>query len=76
MAFTFHESCIRSIKPGDDNFYIRDGITITPRAGLEISKSCPSEYISILKQALNAGWVKPVANVTDYELLVMTLERK
>lgn len=74
MGFKVHQSCVRSIKQGDPGFYIRDDITVTPRAGFEISRSCPVEYKSIIAQAINAGWIKPIANVTEQELMWITLK--
>lgn len=73
MTFKTHTSTIRTIRPGDRHFRIIDKFVITPRAGFEISKSCPDEYISILRQAVQAGWIKPVAHVTERELLFMGL---
>jgi hypothetical protein len=73
MNITSCQSQIRTIKPGDKNFIIIDGFTHANRAGFEISNNCPKEYRSILITALNAGWVKPIANVTERELLFMGL---
>jgi hypothetical protein len=75
MKITGRESKIKSIKQGDSNFWISDGITLTARAGFEVNNLCPKEYRSIIAECLNNGWLKPVAHVTDYELLLMTLER-
>lgn len=74
MEFKFHKSSIRTLKQGDFGFYIVDGIAMAPRAGFEISNSCPSEYKSIIAQAVNAGWVKPIANVTEQELMWINLK--
>jgi hypothetical protein len=46
---------------------------MTPRAGFEISNNCPAEYKSIFITAINAGWLKPVANLTERELIFMGL---
>lgn len=74
MCFKVQESSVRTIKRGDPGFYIRDGIVVAPRAGFEISQSCPVEYKSIIAQALNAGWIKPIANVTEQELMWINLK--
>lgn len=74
MGFVVKESCVRTIKQGDPNFYIRDGIVMAPRAGFEISNSCPNEYRSVISQAFNAGWIKPIANVTEQELMWISLK--
>jgi hypothetical protein len=75
MTFTFQNSNIRTIKQGDPNFNIQDGLVVSPRAGFEISRSCPKEYRTILLQAFEAGWLKPVANVTERELIFMGLSK-
>jgi len=75
MNITAHQSQIRTLKPGDLNFQIRDKFITTPRAGFEISNSCPYEYKKILITAINAGWLKPVAHVTERELIFMGLTK-
>ena len=59
---------IRTIRPGDPKFMLVDGLIMAPRAGFEISQSCPAEYKSIFITAINAGWIKPVAHVYGKEL--------
>jgi hypothetical protein len=44
-----------------------------PRAGFEINQSCPTEYKMIINECIRNGWLKPVANVTERELLFMGL---
>ena len=59
---------IRTIRQGDLKFTLTDGLIVCPRAGFEISQSCPAEYKSIFITAINAGWIKPVAHVYGKEL--------
>lgn len=73
MNIKTHVSKVRTISRDDPRFLIKDKFTITPRAGFEISRSCPNDYRSILMQAVQAGWIKPVANVTERELLFIGL---
>jgi len=68
MSFTQHQSNVIAIKPGDPNFVITDGLTQFCRAGFEIGNNCPAEYKSIFVTAINAGWLKPVAYMYNYEL--------
>jgi hypothetical protein len=75
MNYTFHQSQIRTIKPGDPNFVITDGLTLANRAGLEISQRCPSNYAKIITDCINHGWLKPVANVTERELIFIGLTK-
>ena len=67
------KSKISTIKQDDPKFMLRDGIVVCPRAGFEISKSCPAEYKSIFITAINAGWIKPIAHVYGKELTMDAL---
>ena len=73
MNITFRQSQIRTIRPGDRNFTITDGFTQANRAGFEISNNCPAEYKSIFITAIKAGWIKPIAHITERELIFMGL---
>ena len=75
MTYTIHRSQIRTLKPGDPNFVITDGLVQTNRAGIEISQRCPSNYASLITECLNHGWIKPVAHVTERELIFMGLTK-
>ena len=75
MTYTIHQSQIRTLKPGDPNFVITDGLVQTNRAGIEISQRCPSNYASLIAECLNHGWIKPVAYVTERELIFMGLTK-
>jgi hypothetical protein len=75
MTYTIHQSQIRTLKPGDPNFVITDGLVQTNRAGIEISQRCPSNYASLIAECLNHGWIKPVAHVTERELIFMGLTK-
>jgi hypothetical protein len=68
MQLTSRTTNIRTIRQGDPKFTLIDGFVICPRAGFEISQSCPAEYKSIFITAINAGWIKPVAHVYGKEL--------
>jgi len=68
MQLTSRTTNIRTIQQGDPKFTLIDGFVICPRAGFEISQSCPAEYKSIFITAVNAGWIKPVAHVYGKEL--------
>ena len=68
MQLTSKTTNIRAIRQGDAKFTLIDGFVTCPRAGFEISQSCPAEYKSIFITAVNAGWIKPVAHVYGKEL--------
>jgi len=61
MFLTETKSKIKTIRPGDPDWIIIDGLTISHRAGFEISQRCPSNYASILAECINQGWIKPIA---------------
>jgi hypothetical protein len=67
--FSQHISRVKTIKQGEADFMLRDGIVSCPRAGFEISEKCPAEYQKILYECWGNGWIKPVAHVMDSELM-------
>jgi hypothetical protein len=73
VTYTVLRSNVKALRPGDPYFTISNGVVVTSRAGFEISKNCPAEYKSIFITAINAGWIKPVAHVTEEEYMVMQL---
>jgi len=75
MNIKSHQSQIRTIKPGDPNFVIRDGLTQANRAGLEISQRCPENYKDLILECIRHGWLKPVAHVTERELIFAGLTK-
>lgn len=75
MNIKSHHSQIRTIKPGDPNFVIRDGLFQANRAGLEISQRCPENYKDLILECIRHGWLKPVAHVTERELIFMGLSK-
>ena len=75
MTYTIHRSQVHTIRQEDPNFTIQDGITITPRAGFEISNDCPRQYKLMIMEAIKNGWLQPVASVTERELIFGGLTR-
>jgi ornithine carbamoyltransferase len=71
--FKIHESNIKSIRQGDAKFMLQDGMVVCPRAGFDISQSCPKEYRMIILECMNNGWLKPVAHVYGKELTMDAL---
>lgn len=68
MNAKFHQSRLRTVKPGDHGFVLRDNLVLGSRAGFEINQNCPREYKLIITECINNGWLKPVATVYDHEL--------
>lgn len=73
MYITTHDSQVRSLTTDDPRFLIKDKFTVTPRAGFEISGACPQNYAKIILDCVDRGWLKPVANITERELVFMGL---
>lgn len=76
MNITTRQTRIRTLKQGDPRFQINDGLVVAPRAGFEISQSCPREYKMIISTCIANGWLKPVAQVTERELLFLGLSQE
>lgn len=75
MTYTVYQSQVRTIRQEDPNFTIRDGLTITPRAGFEISQKCPEKYKDLILECINHGWLKSVAHVPERELIFSGLTK-
>ena len=57
---------IKTILPGDEGWFMRhDNMTLTPRAGIQITDACPYSYKLIMAQAFDEGWIKPIAYVKE-----------
>jgi len=69
MGYVAEKSNIRTLREGDPMFHIVGNVTLTPRAGFEITEHCPNEYVSLVTQAIRNGWLKPIAYVRDDELM-------
>lgn len=69
MTYKLHQSRMRTIRQGDQDFMLNDGFVRAPRAGLHILPECPREYKLIIAECINKGWLKPVATVYDHELM-------
>ncbi len=73
MKITSHKSQIKTIRQGDPRFLIKDNLMVSPRAGFEITLGCPKEYRAIISECIDRGWLKPIANITERELLFLGL---
>ena len=70
MTYTLHKSIVRTIRDNDPDFKIVDGFALVPRAGFHILPECPQSYKQVILECVNAGWLKPVAHIKDYELMM------
>jgi len=66
-TYSFPTKTIKAIRNGDPDFHIVNGITMAPRAGFEIAKECPREYLMILQTCMERGWLKPIAYMKESE---------
>jgi hypothetical protein len=57
-------------------FFIHDQFVISPRAGIEIDSRCPTNYKQMIVTALDLGWIKPIAHVTEKEYMWMSLSKE
>ena len=67
MNFTTTEKTIKTIRKDDPDFTIDNGIIMAPRAGFEISNKCPSTYKLMIVEAINNGWLNPIAYMKESE---------
>jgi hypothetical protein len=73
MNIKTYKSQIKTIRRGDPGFEISDGMQLAHRAGFEISDRCPAEYKIVLQECINNGWLKPVAYMTEREMIFIGL---
>ena len=69
MTFTTHQSLVRTIKAGEPDFTIIDGLIVHPRASIEITAGAPVNVAKTIDWAIAQGYVRCVAHVKDYELM-------
>jgi hypothetical protein len=69
MTYTISKPTIKRIYRGQPGFNIIDGVKIVPRAEFEILEQCPHHVRDTVAWAIAKGWVQPVANVRDDELV-------
>jgi len=55
----------REIKHSDSDFTMTDGIKLVPRAAFKVSQRCPDNYVSLIKECINQGWLQPVAYIKE-----------
>ena len=68
-TYTMHKPTIRRIYRGQPGFNMADGFKIVPRAEVEILEQCPASIRDTVAFAIAKGYVQPVANVRDEELV-------
>lgn len=69
MTFTIPDRIIKTIRQNDPDFYINNGVTVSPRAGFVINQQCPENYKFIIQECVKYGWLKPVAYMKESEFV-------
>lgn len=69
MTYTVHKSTTRRIYRGQDGFHMQDGVKLVPRAEIVVLEQCPTNMVDMLNYAIAKGYIQPVANVRDEELV-------
>jgi len=59
---------IRTIRQGEPNFMLSDGMVMYPRAMIHIMPECPLRVREMINWAITEGYVKTVAHVQGKEL--------
>ena len=69
MSYKIHQSTTRRIYRGQSGFYMIDGVKMVPRAEVVVLEQCPNNIRDMVNYAIAKGWIQPVANVRDDELV-------
>ena len=69
MTYKVQPSTTQRIWRGQPGFYMTDGIKMVPRAEVIVLEQCPTNIRDMLQYAIAKGYVQPVANVRDEELV-------
>ena len=65
-----------TLRPGHEDFsFSPNGITVVPRAAIEISQRCPENYRSLIAECVGHGWIKVVANMRETEYTMELLKK-
>jgi len=76
VTYSNSNSKIKKLTPNDPDWFMsHDNVTLTPRAGLEISNRCPENYQSLIQECIKHGWLKPVAYLKESDWAWEQLEK-
>ena len=74
--FTTSQKTYKKLYAGQKDFtFIADGILAVPRASIEILEQCPQAVRDQINWAVAKGWLQPVANLPDDELMWENLQK-
>jgi hypothetical protein len=69
------ESKTYTIRPGDPDFNIMGKFTVSRRASIEIGPKCPYNIAMIIANAMEKGYIIPVATITEREKVFLGLTK-
>ena len=69
MTYKVQTSTTRRLWRGEPGFSMIDGVRLVPRAEIVVLDQCPANLRDMLQYAIAKGYVQPVANVRDEELV-------
>ena len=69
MTYTVHQSTTRRLYRGQAGFHMIDGVKMVPRAEIVVLKECPTNIVDMINYAIAKGYIQPVANVRDEDLV-------
>ena len=69
MTYKVTPSTTRRLWRGEPGFSMIDGVRLVPRAEIVVLEQCPANIRDMLQYAIAKGYVQPVANVRDEELV-------
>ena len=69
MSYTVHQSITRRLWRSEPGFWITDGVKVVPRAEVVVLEQCPNNIRDMVNYAIAKGYIQPVANVRDDELV-------
>jgi len=74
--FKISQKTYRKLYAGQKEFtFSPDGIIVVPRASIEILEQCPQSVRDQIGWAMAKGWLQPVANLPDEELMWENLQK-
>ena len=69
MIFTTTDKTIKTIRQSDPDFMLNNGIQIVPRSAIEFSELCPTSLVLQVQDAIDKGWIRPVAYMKESEFV-------
>jgi hypothetical protein len=74
--FKTSQKTYKKLYAGHNDFtFSPDGIVVVPRATIEILEQCPQAVRDQIGWAMAKGWLQPVANLPDDELMWENLKK-